>query len=211
MKNLLLPFVLLFISITTFAQDSQKRVRVKEVGLTFYNLNNFGATYRIGNKDAVWRFNSLFLVGEDGEQTTSNFNSNIILTSNFGYGLNVGRELRKTITEKLDLRLGVDISYNYNVRKEEGFFSDPGSLRETIDQSAGGNLVLGFNYEVAPSIFVGAELLPYLSFNKGRVNSNQRYDNSNGQVYYEQNKEEYNNISTGIRNRSVLISVVYRY
>ena len=57
MKKRFLLIAIAFLGFSTFAQEKTK-VRTKEVGLTFYNFDGFGLTYRIGKEKAMWRFNT---------------------------------------------------------------------------------------------------------------------------------------------------------
>ena len=90
MKSCLVAVVLLVILTPLSAQETkQEKTRVKEVGFTFYNLNRFGLTYRLGNTNAVWRFNSILLNG------TEQNSSSQIVNQSFGVVVNTGREWRK--------------------------------------------------------------------------------------------------------------------
>ena len=139
MKKNLFSIVLLISVLTIQAQEKDK---VKEVGLTFYNLDGFGLTYRLGNENAVWRFNSLFFGTTDQSGNNSNNNKSI------GLGSSLGREWRKAMTDKLDFRYGVDVFYNYRKNTADNYLT-PELENENIFNSGGLNLILGFNYEVS--------------------------------------------------------------
>ena len=63
------PFIiLLFLSMPCLLL-AQEKVKQKENGLTFSNLDNFGLTFRTGTDKSLWRFNTLFLSGNSNERT----------------------------------------------------------------------------------------------------------------------------------------------
>jgi hypothetical protein len=203
MKKRILAIALTLLGITVYGQDDQE-VRIKEVGLTFYNLDGFGITYRIGKQNAVWRFNTGFA---SGGRTYIGDNTN----SSFQIGASAGREWRKELTEKLDFRYGFDVQYNYSKRTNEGNFN--GFPLENIFYTSSGGVgaVIGFNYEISSSLFIGAEILPFVNFNYNQNNTVSVINDPFGNTYLQEFVDYNYSESFGIQNNSALISLIYRY
>jgi len=81
MKKSLFILTALSMSFFLMAQGQSKQ---KEIGLVFNNLNNFGLTFRTGTEKALWRFNTLYLSGNNMTQTADSSETKNI--SN-GFGL----------------------------------------------------------------------------------------------------------------------------
>ena len=90
----------------TIAQEAKKQ---KEVGLVFNDFNNFGLTYKFGIEKSMWRLNTLFMSGSDSKEESD---ENELKVSSIGFGVGFGKEFRKGITEKLEMRYGADISFS---------------------------------------------------------------------------------------------------
>lgn len=201
-------FILLLCSITTslYSQDSNKsdQSMEKEVGLVFGSLDNFGLTYRIGKEENFWRFNSLFLSGGqtvDGSILDNYLSSaqNVVNRQAIGFSTSVGREHRQSIHEKVQLRYGNDLLFEYNYQK----FKSGTALQTTskaIDEnwSVGLGFVLGFNYMINKAIIIGAEVVPSISYFQRR-NDNNGLEIKNTGINY------------GLSNNSSLISLIFRY
>lgn len=200
MKNILFALIILTAATSLSAQEKK---RIKEVGFIFYNFDGFGLTYRIGNEKSVWRFNSVFLSG--GQYSSDRTNKL------FGFGLNSGREWRTAITEKLDFRYGVDLFFNYRKNIYEGNYMNQDKKDESISNSGGLNIVLGFNYSISSSIIVGIEVLPYISYNDHSSYNFQEFVDHLGNPYYLKNERYSSSTSFGIQNSSALLSIIYRY
>lgn len=203
MKKLTSVAIILLLSTTIFAQEKEK-VRVKEVGLTFYNLDGFGITYRVGTEKALWRFNSGY---SSGNEVYIGDNVN----SNFSIGANVGREWRKELASKLDFRYGIDLQYSFGINSSENANTPDTYERKSTTHFGGLNLVLGFNYEISSSLFVGAELLPFAGFNYSENKSSEVIIDQFGIVYTIENESSSYTNRFGIQNSSALISIVYQF
>lgn len=203
MKKRILAIALSLLGITVYGQDDQE-VRIKEVGLTFYNLDGFGMTYRIGKQNALWRFNTGFV---SGGRAYFGDNTNY----NFGFGLSAGREWRKEVTAKLDFRYGFDLQYNYAKQTNESSFNGFPLENVTYVTSGGVGAVIGFNYEISNSLFIGAEILPFARFNYNETDYVNVINDQFGNVYLEESTDSNYSESFGIRNNSALISIGYRY
>ena len=149
MKKTLLILAGLSISFLISAQDVQKQ---KEVGVVFSNFDNFGLTFKTGNKNSMWRFSSLFCGGQKSIKDPSNLNRNEISTD-----LKIGKEFRKSINDNFEFRYGLDLAFGYGNMKS--YTND-----KQIRYSPSINLVLGVNYITKNNIILGAELLPYVGY-----------------------------------------------
>ena len=208
MKRSLFSLCLIILFTTLSAQESKEKVRVKEAGITFSSLNNFGLTYRIGNQNAVWRFNSFYLSGGGNFYDDNSYHA-------IGFSLNAGREYRKSINDQFQFRYGADASFGYNVNTADEVspyvtYPSPQYYNEGRSLSGGLNLVLGLNYILKNNLVIGAEVLPYINYTERK--SEGTYVIYNGQNYV---NEDYTDINTsysfGIINQSVILSVTYRY
>ena len=203
MKKILLSLLITTLFTALNAQETDK-LRVKEVGLTFYNLDGFGITYRIGNEKAVWRFNTAFSNGDQSSDQNQTY-------TNFVVGVNAGREWRKTLSEKLDFRFGFDVQYYYQLAQIEHAVSPPNFDNKSISHTGGVNLVLGFNYEITESVYIGAEILPYIHSTNTIYSGSNIYTDQFGNSYSESYEREQYNDSFGLQNNSALVSIIYKF
>jgi len=196
--------ILLCLSMSYFllAQETQKQ---NEIGLVFSNLDNFGLTVKTGTDKSLWRFNTLFISGNNTEDATDDL---VTTQSRFGFGVKMGKEFRKDVDEKMELRFGADLSFNYSQYKndyDDRTINDLDMKQERTIYQPGLNLVLGFNYKLNDQIVLGAEVLPAFSYITGTT-LEKNYNNSVG----EELKDDISGISYGLSNTSVLISLSYR-
>ena len=71
-----------FFTFSTMAQEAKPKV--KEVGITFYNLKNYGAIFKIGQEDRLWRFRVLSSSANKtdyGNQHLTNFTYHLPITT----------------------------------------------------------------------------------------------------------------------------------
>ena len=106
MKKSLLIVLCLSMSYYLMAQENEK-VKQKEIGLVFSNLDNFGLTYKTGTEKSLWRFTTLFISGDNIEETEDSLLSK---QNKLGFGVKIGKEYRKNIAQNLELRFGADLS-----------------------------------------------------------------------------------------------------
>ena len=201
MKKLVFLFAVTAISFYSVAQESGK---IHEIGLTTSDMRNFGITYRMGNTQSVWRFNTVFLNGSHSKSNEDTINE---VNGSFGLGLHAGKEYRKLIIEKFELRYGMDLSFRYGKNKTVREYSSNQSqnINEyTVNYSPGVNLVLGLNYVFAKNFLAGIELLPYFNYTISKSK-----DYIYGLEEYEITKRH--GFSYGISNQSVMLSLSYRF
>jgi len=185
------------------AQESMKQ---KEIGLVFNNLDNFGLTYRTGSDKSLWRFNTLFISGNNMDETAD---SSVNKQNNMGFGFKFGKEYRKDIVKNLELRFGIDLSFTYSQSKydyNDKTVDDDDRLDEQTTYRPGINLVFGLNYVINDRIVIGAELLPNFSYTFGTSIEKYSYINNGNEV-----KSDISGFSYGLSNTSALISLAYRF
>ena len=139
----------------------------KELGLAFSNFDRFGVTFKIGNEKALWRFNSLHGSGDKDKDERDNGTDYITKENSVSIG--IGREFRRSVSDKFVLRYGLDVKYSYSVGKREskGDTSDYFNSKRN-SHSFGGNIVLGVNYMITKQLIFGAEILPGFNYYKGK-------------------------------------------
>jgi len=198
-------FILLALSVSVFA-IAQENKNVKEIGLLFNSTNSFGFTYRTGTDQSLWRFSALNLSG--GNQK---LNADSITTkhNDMGFGLKLGKEFRKNIAKKLDLRYGVDLSFYYDKyysEREDQSMENYEYSDSEVTYSPGINLVLGLNYQIHKNIFIGAEILPFINYITGSESISQPYDND-----LNEEKRDISGFEFGLSSSSVMLSIVYQF
>ena len=195
MKKLVMILACLTLSYFSMAQE---KVKQKEAGLVFSDLDNFGLTYRVGTNKSMWRFSTLFFDG----YTSDNMRDTISNSSGgAGIGFSVGKEYRKIIADKLELRLGGDVSFSY--RKTSREYHDS----KTVDRyyTPGVYFVFGFNYIVKENLIFGVELLPSVKYSSA---TSVKKSTTEGIDDYTTTQKS---LSYGFSNNSVQLSVAYRF
>lgn len=196
MKKLVLSLFAFTIAILIVAQEKPK---IKEVGIVFSNLDNFGLSFKIGKEKALWRINALLISGGNSERTKDTIVSK---DNSFGFGIGIGREYRKTIAKNFEFRYGADLSFSYHHQKSELKFSENSTFSTTIHYVPRINFVLGFNYVIKEQFIIGAEILPYISYTFGSsVDENST----------EKTETDFSRIGYGLSNTSIMVSVGYRF
>jgi len=181
----------------TSAQENSGKV--SELGLVFTNLNSFGLRYKYGNKKTLFRITSVVL---NGANTSKNIDASSINgastsisgtpSSNIGFGLNIGFEIRKPINENLFLFYGIDLinsftqsntntvspstySYNFtdtnNVQRTLSTLVNNTSSSTSINLSSGLGFVVGMTYKVNTFFSISAELVPTISYTYASANT----------------------------------------
>jgi len=151
----------------------------------------------------MWRINALLTSGSNQAQKFDNLE---VKRSTIRFGLSFGKEFRKPVSDRLELRYGIDLLYSYN--KDKNTQTDlTNTFFETINENyihqSGVNFVIGFNYLITKNIIIGAELLPGISYFKGtsteiNPSTNETESDLSGLVY-------------GLSNSSALLTLSYRF
>jgi hypothetical protein len=197
--------ILFFFSMPLFLM-SQETGKQKEIGLVFSNLDNFGLTFKTGNYKSLWRFNTLFIYGNN---TNTTEDSSVNKQNNMGFGFKLGKEYRKPIVKNLELRFGADLSFNYSYSEydeDDKTIDDHDRSNKQTTYSPGINLVFGLNYILNENFVIGSELLPNFSYNTGTSVDKYYYTNNGNEV-----KHDISGFSYGLSNSSVLLSLTYRF
>jgi hypothetical protein len=203
MKKTLIFLTTLAMSCSLMAQGQSKQ---REVGLVFNSLNSFGLTFRTGTDKALWRFNTLYLSGNNTKETADSSETKY---TNTGFELKIGREWRKNITTNFEFRVGADLSFRYSQSKNDindKSVRDEDYLQKSTIYQPGINLVLGFNYVIHENFVVGAEVMPFFSYSTGTSTEKYYYTNNGAEV-----KSKISGFSYGLSNSSVLVNLVYRF
>ena len=192
--SLIFPFLLM----------AQEKTKQKEVGLLFSNLDNFGLTFKTGTNKSLWRFNTLYLSGNNNNQIADSIETN---SNSFGFNVQFGKEFRTTIAQNLEFRYGADLSFRFN-------HSESDRNDKTIDDSdryfrrdyyePGINLVIGLNYVINDHLVFGAEILPFVSYITGK-------EKIEGDYYYGDKETDISGFRFGLSNTSARLSLVYRF
>lgn len=166
MNRIILLLPLLLIISTTQAQE---KVKQKEIGITFKNLDNFGLSYKFGNINRMWRVGTFMLDGHKSTLMEPDKNDKEINSK--GFELSFGREYRKAINSKIDFRYGLDVFYSWKRTKKKDvissysfnpFFSEKNS-------KTGLRLIFGMNYKLADNLILGAEILPTMAWARTKL------------------------------------------
>ncbi len=185
---------------------AQKPAKQQEAGLTFYNIDSFGLTYRTGTEQSLWRFNTLIISGNNTDNSTSTTVNKHI---NSGFNFRVGKEFRKELADKLELRYGGDISFNYRqVKSEFENKSVPNDFRSSnrTTYEPGINVIIGFNYMLNENLILGAEILPSFNYFSGTLT--EKDSNTNNGI---EMKADTSGYSYGLSNGSALLSIAFRF
>ncbi len=201
MKKSLL--VLAFLSISWFL-TAQETVKQKEVGIVFNTLDNFGLSFKTGNTKSMWRFSTLLLSGTNASRDYDSISNNI---NRYGFGLRVGKEYLKNITDNFEFRYGADLYFSYSYSKNQMKNSNSGSndlLTKDVRYTPGINLVFGFNYVIHNHLVLGAELLPIVVYTT-EISTSHRTATGN------EIKHTNSSFSYGLSTNSAKLSIAYRF
>lgn len=202
MKKSLLIFASLLIVLSSYSQDSTNTKKEKEIALSFSNLNSFGLSYRFGKPNSLWRINTLIISGSNSNKKGDGLDEGRIRS---GLTVKFGKEFRKSITDKVEIRYGADLSVG--IAKNKSDIDDKSTANndrsyERRTYSPGINLIFGFNYLINDNLLIGAEILPDFTYTTGTET-----DITNG-IEETFDISEY---SYGLSNNSVLLTVAYRF
>jgi len=159
MKLITLSLSFLLISLSSFSQETTK---IKEVGLNFYNFDNYGLFYKTGSDTKLWRFRIL-----GGGLRITNVNRSLPSSSISGQlNFSVGREKRREFAPNLDFVSGIELLSNFYYFESNG--ANPNS---SLQFGAGIGGVFGLRYEINKTFFGGAEVLPNLMYYSRNVSN----------------------------------------
>jgi len=195
--------LILALPILLTAQEKVKeKVKQKEIGLAFYGLTHFGFTYRKGNTKSVCRLSALIASGEHSE---TDYYGDYMSENSFSCGFQIGREFRKPISDNLEFRYGMDLTffYSYSIdfsnRSNNSINYSRSDIR--IRYEEGLDLIFGLNYVLNKKFIVGVEILPSINYFKTK---------NNWRTNYSTNSIAYSGISYGLSTTSAMVSFCYR-
>lgn len=195
MKKVIIITFAVTLSIVSYGQSQ------KEAGIAFSNLNSFGVFYRVGSPKSLWRFSVLNVTQNSQTQSSS---TQEITTSGSSFSIRIGNEFRKPMTDQLNFRIGGDLMFNYSTTtsdRNDKTTANFDTYSKTTSSGPGLNLVLGLNYKIK-SILIGAEILPYFRYSKGKST-----DRNNGT----ETTSDVSGTSYGFTSGSALLSVAYQF
>ena len=195
-----LTFITTLLFTATFLSTQTGPTKRQELGVTFSNFDSFGFTYRVGKENNLWRFSTGFISG--GTNTTEGVTEELKRTS-FGLGVQIGKELRKPISEKFTLRYGLDLSFRFNHNTDAPIDASNNEGTKYNAYVPGINFVLGTNFQVAERLILGAELLPGASYSYSK--SSITAADGTEQVV------EQKIFNYGFNNNSAILSLVYQF
>ena len=109
-------------SVSLFAQQSDC---IKEIGFSFSNMDNFGATFKFGKEKSPWKIGIFSLSDTWAKQKTINLDGLELMNLNQnskGFNIQLGKEFRNKIIDNVYFTCGPDyvldnysIKYNYQV------------------------------------------------------------------------------------------------
>lgn len=149
-------FVAAFVLGLTFSSNAQKEEKVKELGLSFSNLDDFNMVYRFGTETSLWRFTFL---NADFNFRPQESSSNESFSA--GLGLRFGKEWRTAISSRFKLRYGADLMANLNTNTTN---FDASSYAKGNAYRGGLMALFGFNYDIGSGLIFGAEIVPGMSY-----------------------------------------------
>lgn len=202
MKKSLLILTSFLIAFSSYSQDSTTTERQREIAIGFSSLNSFGLSYKFGKPNSLWRINTMVI---SGTNSSENADSLDYQSTTLGFTVRFGKEFRKSLTDKLEIRYGADLSFNIAQSKrdrEDKSTTNNDRFDERKTYSPGINLVFGFNYLINPNLIIGAEILPGFVYTTGTET-----DISNGI----ETKTDISEYRYGLTNNAALITLAYRF
>lgn len=115
-------------------------------------------SFKVGSNKYKWRLNALLLSGGNSYMFVGSTDIESI-TNQSGFGLSAGNEYHKPINENFEFVFGYDFFYNYSMSIYDDGFSQ-------------------FISQQKEHIVIGAELLPFASWDKGTLYNLNRFSNS---------------------------------
>ena len=202
MKKSLLILVTLLIAFNSYSQDSTTSQKQKEIAIGFKSLNSFGLSYKFGKTKSLWRINTIIFSGTNSDENADSLDYHI---TSFGFIARFGKEYRKSLTDKLEIRYGADLSFNLAQDKydrDDKSINNNDRKRERNTYTSGFNWVLGFNYLISENLLIGAEILPEITYTTGTERAIADGIETKTDIY----ETRY-----GLNNNSALLTLAYRF
>ena len=194
--------VVLIVADLSYAQD-QKPLIVRELGLTFANLNNFGIRYKCGNQKTLLRLTALSVDLSANNTWGRSQDSIENKSTGFGFGFNIGFEKRIPVVPKFNLILGSDfgIRYNYNKYKNDDIYSSY-RFQKQWSVTPGIYFIFGAGYQIGTNFILSIEVSPSLTYTFGKEEFTR---------YGIETITTQSDLAFGLSNNSASITVAYRF
>lgn len=204
MRKILIALASVMMSVSLFAQQSDC---IKEIGLSFSSLDNFGVTYKLGREKSPWKIGAFTISDTWVKEKVINLNGIELMNLNQkskGFGLQLGKEFRNKIINDVYFTFGPDYNFvNYSMNFEEQGNENSDNINYNIKyyiHELGFNL--GVTYVYNDKIVLQAFMIPGLYYMK----ASGKFEEGNNLI------ESIN--QKGIQyslNNNVVMSIAYRF
>lgn len=181
---------------------------VKEIGLSFSSLDNFGATFKFGREKSPWKIGAFTLSDQWVKEKTFNLDGLELINMNQNYkglGLQIGKEFRNKIIDNVYFTFGPDynlINYSMGYKEQENEISDHKinyNIKYYIHEFG---FNLGVTYVYNDKIVLQAFMIPGIYYMK----ASGKFEEGNNLIEsINQKGIEYN------LNDNLVLSVAYRF
>jgi hypothetical protein len=193
--------LIIFVCSTLSAQEKTSS-RLHQVGITFSNLNSFGAIYKTGNDKTLFRL-SLLSLGYVNSNTFGRDQDSVeYKTSQLAAGIRFGFEKHIPVNKEFCFLAGAEFGFEYRRVNMPGY---SGNDNKRIDWTItpGIYLLLGAEYVLKNHWVFGAEITPGVWFDYGKSTTT-----TNGDISTEITNQVFN---AGFKSNSAALSVAYRF
>ncbi len=194
--------------IASTSAQNEKSGKVKELGITFYNLNSFGVRYKTGSEKTLLRLNIAVMNIGHSKSSIEVQDSLPIKTTNLSAGAKAGFESRIPIVKNLDFLIGLDggifSGYNYTDFSEHSGYTVDNTAYWDVSPEL--DLVLGFNYHIGSNFCVSAEIDPALIYSHAEFISKRQVNESSTE---KTTKYISNRVNFGLSSTSASITISY--
>lgn len=197
MKKTLLTTSVLCLTLISFFANAQE-TRVNELGLSMTSFDNFGLSYKVGKNNKYWRFGAFDLNYSRSDMDQQNADQDV---TNQRFSVRVGREIRKDIAEKVQVKYGADLLFGYT--KTERNFLDTETFTEQFFPGVG--LTFGFNYFVSEKVMLSLEINPSLRYS---ITESRRF---NPDFDVEPVESKTKGLNANLSNQTANLTLAYRF
>lgn len=198
MNQKILCLTLLAICIVLSLNGQSNQEKIKDIGLNFSSLSNFGIRYKKSRDDL--RFFRLTLVTINGFNFKSVPDSMGSNKNSFGLGFNIGYEKRKSINNKFSIYSGLDFLTSFNSQMTNVVYDKIKFEKRSI--SLGVGYVIGCTFRINEDISISTEIIPSIVF------TNEKLTNTVGK---EKTDLTNNGLTYGFSNSGASITLSYRF
>lgn len=211
MKKTIFLISMFSISVCILGQESpaiEDNSKIHEVGITFRGLDRFGFIYKVGKSSSLWRMEAFTLNGssrETKDRENDSLESSII---NYGGGLSFGREHRKSLTEKFELRYGLDVQYSYRYSTNKQNNTSQRTYQKTTNfHNVGLEFIFGFNFVAKKQLVIGAEIDLGVYYRFGYEKENDTFIDGSSQ----ESISDVSQYNFGLSNYPAQLTIAYRF